>query len=37
MDALSTPQVTLLVVYCGIVAVLSLLGFHRWHNLRLYL
>ena len=37
MDALSTPQFTLLVVYCGIVAVLSLFGFHRWHNLRLYL
>ncbi|MEE3040457.1 MAG: cellulose synthase family protein [Candidatus Latescibacterota bacterium] len=37
MDALSTTQITILGVYCGIVAVLSLYGFHRWHNLRLYL
>ena len=37
MEALSTWQFTILAMYCGIVAVLSLYGFHRWHNLRLYL
>lgn len=37
MDALSTWQFTVLALYCAIVAFLSLFGFHRWHNLRLYL
>ncbi len=37
MHALSTTQMIVLAAYCGIVAVLSLYGFHRWHNLRLYL
>ncbi|MEE2834094.1 MAG: glycosyltransferase, partial [Candidatus Latescibacterota bacterium] len=36
MDALTTSQLALLAVYCGIVAVLSLFGFHRWFILRIY-
>jgi cellulose synthase/poly-beta-1,6-N-acetylglucosamine synthase-like glycosyltransferase len=36
MDALTTSQVALLILYCGIVAVLSLFGFHRWFILRIY-
>ncbi len=36
MDALTTRQLVILCVYCGIVAVLSLYGWHRWFILRLY-
>ena len=36
MEALTTWQLTLLAIYCGIVAVLSLFGFHRWFILRIY-
>lgn len=37
MDALTPWQTTLLAVYCGLVAVLGVYGFHRWFMLRLYL
>ncbi|MEE2657430.1 MAG: glycosyltransferase [Candidatus Latescibacterota bacterium] len=36
MDYLTSGQTGLLAVYCSIVAVLSLYGFHRWFILRLY-
>lgn len=36
MDALTNWQLALLALYCGIVAVLSLFGFHRWFILRVY-
>ncbi|MDA0334105.1 MAG: glycosyltransferase [bacterium] len=36
MEALTTWQTALLAVYCGIVAFLSLFGFHRWFILRVY-
>jgi cellulose synthase/poly-beta-1,6-N-acetylglucosamine synthase-like glycosyltransferase len=36
MEDLTTWQLALLAIYCGIVAVLSLFGFHRWLILRIY-